>query len=444
MNAQLETVLAEVGRTVQADARRRQLVPEIQARLAHLEVRRRPRMGAWRLALGSATLCAAAAVAILVWRQRPLSFAIAGAQGTEAGREAGRKEAGQTEVGKIGTPLVAPVARALELRFSDGSAVTLPPRASAEVDALDGQGATLAIEDGTLEVSVVHRTRTHWQVRAGGYRIQVTGTRFAAGWDRRAQSLTVAMHEGSVLVSGPGLKEPVRVVTGQRLEASAGGANLGFEATHEIAAREEMPPLPDLSGPEGTSAAPGLAPAPPELPVSPPERPSATGRARHPEALAAHAGSPGSGDWRIQAARAQYHDALAAAVLEGWRAECARLGADDLVLLGDVARLAGDLNRAEEAYRAARRRFPQADRPTFALGLIAFEGRHDYRAAGDWFARYLRSFPRGPLAREAAGRLIESRLKAGDDGQARQAASSYLRAFPDGPHAALARRTVTP
>ena len=423
MNAELESVLADVGRTVTAEARRRQLVPEIQARLANFESRRaRPRGRGWSLALG-VSLCGAAA-AVLMLRPHTLSFAIAGTAGN----------------GQLGAALVAPNAQPLELRFSDGSAVTLPPRAAAHVDALDGQGATLAIEDGTLEVSVVHRARTHWQVRAGGYRIQVTGTRFAAGWDRRSQSLTVNMHEGSVLVSGPGLKEPVRVVTGQRLQASAGGANLGFEASHEIAAREEMPPLPDLSGPE--AAPPALAPVPLELPATPAERTPA--RARHPEALAAHAAAAMPGDWRIAAGRSQYHEALAAAVLEGWRAECGRLGADDLVLLGDVARLAGDLNRAEEAYRSARRRFPQADRPTFALGLIAFEGRHDYRAAGDWFASYLQSFPRGPLAREAAGRLIESRIKAGDDGQARDAAASYLRAFPDGPHAALARRTVTP
>jgi transmembrane sensor len=425
MNAELESVLAEVGRTVQAEARRRQLVPEIQARLAHLESRRvRPRALRWSFALGSAGLCAAAA-AILILRPQPLSFAIAGAAGN----------------GQVGASLVAPGAGPLELHFSDGSAVTLPPRAEAHVDALDGQGATLAIEDGTLEVSVVHRARTHWQVRAGSYRIQVTGTRFAAGWDRRSQSLTVNMHEGSVLVSGPGLKEPVRVVTGQRLQANAGGANLGFEASHDIAAREEMAPLPDLGG-EGATPAPTLAPVPIDLPA---ERNPAPARARHVEAMAVgRAGPSTAGDWRIQAARAEYREALAAAVLEGWRAECGRLGADDLVLLGDVARLAGDLNRAEEAYRSARRRFPEADRPTFALGLIAFEGRHDYRAAGDWFAGYLRSFPRGPLAREAAGRLIESRLRAGDDGQAREAATSYLRAFPDGPHAALARRTVTP
>ncbi len=238
MNAELESVLANVGRTVAAEARRQQLVPEIQARLAHLESRRaRPRALRWSFALGGMGLCAAAA-AILILRPHPLSFAVAGTAGN----------------GRVGASLVAPAARSLELSFSDGSAVTLPPSAAAHVDALDGQGATLAIEDGTLEVSVVHRARTHWQVRAGGYRIQVTGTRFAAGWDRRSQSLTVTMHEGSVLVSGPGLKEPVRVVTGQRLQANAVGANLGFEASHEIAAREEMPPLPEPAAPEGPTA----------------------------------------------------------------------------------------------------------------------------------------------------------------------------------------------
>ncbi len=153
-------------------------------------------------------------------------------------------------------------------------------------------------------------------------------------------------------------------------------------------------------------------------------------------------------DWRGLAARAQYRESLAAAVAElnggGWTAGCARLGADDLVLLGDVARLAGDLSRADEAYQSARRRFPSADRPTFALGLIAFEGRHDYGAAAGWFEAYLRRYPRGALAREAAGRLLESRLKAGDDAAARAAATTYLRDFPGGPHAELARRTVAP
>ena len=198
-----------------------------------------------------------------------------------------------------------------------------------------------------------------------------------------------------------------------------------------------MPSVPAARGPE-----PALAPPPTE--IAPPTERTSAPRARRVEAVAARAGTPINGDWRVQAARAEYHEALAAAVLEGWRAECARLGADDLVLLGDVARLAGDLDRAEEAYRSARRRFPDADRPIYALGLIAFEGRHNYKMAGDLFGSYLRSFPRGPLAREAAGRLIESRLKAGDDMEARRAATAYLHDFPGGPYAKLARRTVGP
>jgi TolA-binding protein len=425
MNGELESLMRDVGRVVEGEAQRQNMLPQIQARLAARRIRRSgPATIRWSFALASLAACAAAALIVL--HPRAISYAVSG-----------------VGEGKVGAPLVAPASAPLELRFSDGSAVTLPPRATAHVDALERDGATVAIEEGTLEVSVIHRARTHWQVQAGGDRIQVTGTRFAAGWDRASRALTVTMHEGAVLVSGPGLKEPVRVVTGQRLRASASGADLGLEDAPTPSAETQappaspVPPAPAARGPEPT-----LAPPPAE--TAPAAERAPAPRARRVEAVAAHAGAPIGGDWRVQAARAEYREALAAAVLEGWRAECARLGADDLVLLGDVARLAGDLDRGEEAYRSARRRFPDADRPIYALGLIAFEGRHNYKMAGDLFAGYLRSFPHGPLAREAAGRLIESRLKAGDDAEARRAAAAYLHDFPAGPHASLARRTVSP
>ena len=425
MNGELESVMRDVGRVVEGEAQRQNMLPQIQARLAARQLRRsRPAAVRWVFAFGSLAACAGAAFIYL--HPRAISYAVAG-----------------MGEGEVGAPLAAPASAPLELRFSDGSAVTLPPRATAHVDALERDGATVAIEEGTLEVSVIHRAHTHWQVQAGDYRIQVTGTRFAAGWDRGSRALTVTMHEGSVLVSGPGLKEPVRVVTGQRLRASASGADLGLE--NASAPSVEAEPTPTSAAPAAPAtreAEPALAPPPTE--IAPPTERASAPRARRIETVATHGGTPTGGDWRIQAARAEYRQALAAAVLEGWRAECARLGADDLVLLGDVARLAGDFDRADEAYRSARRRFPDADRPIYALGLIAFEGRHNYRMAGDLFAGYLRSFPRGPLAREAAGRLIESRLKAGDDAEARRAATAYLHDFPGGPHAALARRTVGP
>ncbi len=417
MSVELEALMRDVGRAVVGDAQRRNLIPQVPGAPG---VRRGapPRRAApWAWALAGAGACAA--LAAFVWlRPHPLSFAVAG----------------ETADGRVGAPIVAPPRAPLALSFSDGSAVTLPPRAAAHVDALENAGATVAIDEGTVEVSVIHRAHTRWQVRAGAYRIQVTGTRFAAGWDRHAQALTVTMHEGAVLVTGPGLPEPVRLVTGQRLRASASGVDLGLESAL-------APPAPSRDEPIATPPLPpeaALAPPPPE----PPAARGPTPRAHRAEAT--HGAASGAPDWRVAAAHANYSEALAAAVQAGWRGECARLGADDVVLLGDVARLAGDLPRAEEAYRAARRRFPGADRPVFAMGLIAFEGRHDYRAAADWFAGYLRAFPRGPLAREAAGRLIESRLKAGEDGEARAAAAAYLREFPGGPHTALARRTVHP
>jgi transmembrane sensor len=407
MNRELESLMRDVGRAVVGDAQRRNVLPQVQAGLAQ----RAPRTSSRRALLWAGALSAAACagVAVFAWKApHAVSFSVGG------------EPAG----GQVGAPIVAPPTAPLAVAFSDGSTVTLPPRTTAHVDALERDGATLALDDGTVEVSVIHRAHTRWQVRAGAYRIQVTGTRFAAGWDRRAQVLTVTMHDGGVTVVGPGIAEPIRVVTGQRLRASASGVDLGLEnVSASPPSRSEPPPPPPLA-PE-----PAAEPGPAHL-----------SRARHVEPT--RGTTTGLVDWRVAAARAEYPQALAAAVQAGWHGQCARLGADDLVLLGDVARLAGDLPRAEEAYRAARHRFPGADRPVFALGLIAFEARHDYHAAGDLFAAYLRAFPHGPLAREAAGRLIESRLKAGEGAEARAAGAAYLHDFPGGPHTALARRAA--
>ena len=147
----------------------------------------------------------------------------------------------------MGERLVASEAAPLSLRFSDGSQVTLPPRAQAHVDALDAHGATVALEEGTVDVAVVHRSHTRWSIRAGRYEIRVTGTKFSAGWDRRTDALTVTMREGSVEVIGPGMKAPARVVGGQRLRANGVTADkAGAEpevvvedATTTIAARQE-------------------------------------------------------------------------------------------------------------------------------------------------------------------------------------------------------------
>jgi hypothetical protein len=110
------------------------------------------------------------------------------------------------------------------------------------------------------------------------------------------------------------------------------------------------------------------------------------------------------------------------------------------MLLGDSARFARDATRADVAYRRALRRAPASERALFALGLVALDLRGDERGANQWFARYLRGFPNGPLAADASGRLLELAARRDDETAATAEASRYLRLAPDGPYAALARR----
>src|SRR6185436_8121505 len=89
----------------------------------------------------------------------------------------------------------------------------------------------------------------------GRYHIRVTGTRFSAGWDRKTDALTVTMHEGSVEVTGPGMKAPARVVTGQRLRAKDVSTDTQGQGQDEdpkvvvedatLAARAEAPVVKD-------------------------------------------------------------------------------------------------------------------------------------------------------------------------------------------------------
>src|SRR4029078_3196095 len=107
----------------------------------------------------------------------------------------------------------------------------------------------VALENGPVAVSGVHRKHTRWEIRAGRYHIRVTGTRFSAGWEPKADAAQVTMHEGSVEVTGPGMKAPARVVTGQRLRANdvsadthgPGAEPKGVVEDATLAARAEAP-----------------------------------------------------------------------------------------------------------------------------------------------------------------------------------------------------------
>jgi TolA-binding protein len=404
-------LLAEVASVQREQLRRADVLSDVRARVAAQPVRPRRASRLW-LAVPALAACGAAAFAVLVDRAPALTF---------------RAGAGNAAApGMVGVVLAARDDGELPLDFSDDSHVAIAPGGRLTVEAVAARGATLALERGRADVHVVHRAQTSWVVKAGPARVAVTGTRFWVGWDPAAEELTVEMREGSVVVTGaPGSAGSEMLRAGQTLRAS------------RLRGRFEIVEAP-AEAPEPAQA---LAPAP----VARASAPRAVRLAsRSAEPLLAPAPAPSPPSWRTLASGTHYAEALRAAEKAGFGQACDTLGAEDLVLLGDVARLAGDPERAEQAYRAARRRFPAVDRPAFALGLTAFEQRHRYAEAADWFQTYLRQYPSGPLAREAAGRLLEAWHRAGDDEHARQAAREYLARYPSGPHAALARQLLAP
>ena len=150
------------------------------------------------------------------------------------------------------------------------------------------------------------------------------------------------------------------------------------------------------------------------------------------------------GEWHDLAAAGRYADALAWVERSGFTEACRRATGEELLQLGDVARLAGNGSRARDAYLAARPKLAGGGRSAYVLGLVAFDNERDYPTAARWFETYLGEQPAGELRREASARRMEAWQAAGDLERARAAARDYLRDYPGGAQAALARTLARP
>lgn len=346
-----------------------------------------------------APIAAAAALILAVFAlRRPLALTVADAPAS------------------VGT-FVAADASAVPIRFNDGTEIAVLPNARARVVAVSHEGARIVLERGTVAARVVHRSGAEWHVAAGPFDVHVVGTRFEASWDPALEVFSVELLEGAVVVSGGMLDRGSRVSAGEtlRIDVRAGRMDLVKTIKPVATVTEPEPPAPSVVKIEPTPIAPPLA-APSALPRT----------------------------WQPLAASGKYNAALETAKQPGFTRECDHGTAADVVLLGDVARLAGDVTRAQEAYRAVRKRFAKsgyASTAAFSLGRLAFERQHAYAEAATWFETALREG--GPFARDAGGRLIEARKAAGDVAGARVAAHNYLERWPQGPHAALARGLVS-
>lgn len=282
------------------------------------------------------------------------------------------------------------------IAFDDGSSLRLARDGHARVAEVTPRGANVVLEDGSLDVDVVHREETSWQISAGPFAVHVVGTAFRADWSPSDESLTVSMREGVVLVSGACLDRPARVVAGASMQFSCRGVV-------RDASEPSAQPSANLAAAPAASAATSL-------------------------------GTPDAPDWRALVKRGDFARAYAALESSG---ELARVGAAEPAArleIADVARLAGHADVARAVLTALRSDHPSSD----AAAVAAFHlGRMSQgREAERWLRLYLDERPSGAFAREALGRLLE--LERGRP-EARATAERYLSLYPDGAHAPLAR-----
>lgn len=356
------------------------------------------------LALG---LAVAAAVVSMVRRERPLEYTVGG-----------RPES---------AGLIVTRERPSTLAFSDGSTIRLAPSSRARVTNLDADGAHVNVEDGAASLQVTHREHTDWTVHAGPFVVHVVGTAFDVAWDDTGAVFELHVREGSVSAEGPRLARRL-VRAGERLHIELTPAARTEQRVAVVQATQPTAPAapePAVSRRERTLRA--TAPVTETTPIisfSPPSAPTLP-------------------SWMELAAAGQPREAWAAAEAIGIDALLARLGADELLRLADLARRVGD-SRASRIYRVIRERFPStpaAGSAAFLLARLDAQGG-DLSSAARGLELYLDEQPRGRYRREALGRLVEVRVARGQRGEAEAAARRYLELHPDGPHAELARRVL--
>jgi transmembrane sensor len=336
-----------------------------------------------------------------------------------------------------GTPLVgawlgAPDTSTLPLEFSDGSRFELAPQSRARVVELAPALARVELASGSLNVHVVPGRGVGWHIDAGPFGVRITGTRFVVSYAPEGDAFELSVTEGQVELSGCMLGSGRKVATGQRVRASCSKRTLDVSYPG-VAASGSGP----AAAPRASGALPALPPS--EGPALAPPGDTEPPRPAPPSSAAA------AEDWLALARSGKYAEAHAAVEREGFEAASSRASAEALTLLAEVERHARKPRRAEEALLTLRRRFAgsnDAALAAFTLGRLEFDERHAYSAASEWFRTYLKERPRGVMAREALGRLIEASHRAKDAAGARALAERYLREYPTGPHAELASRLV--
>jgi hypothetical protein len=403
----LERLGEQLARELDAQRARATARAEVRERIAMLERAPRSLRPRAYAAAGAALFAAAAAAAL--WLRAPEPNALVASLG--AGREPVAVGA-WVEAPASGDPL--------SLTFSDGTRIELSPRTRMRVIDVDAHGAHVLLESGHAQVAVTPRPNASWRISVGPFAVRVIGTRFGVRWDPEADAFQLELIHGKVALSGCVFGSDYMPRVGQAINASCKRGHLNVH---------------DLSTPQPSASPPDVhVPVPAPSSLSTPNEPPPRAHPPRPKPAAKR-------DWRALATQGKHDEALAIARTAGLD----DVAAEDLTLLAETARNVGEDSTEEDALLLIRRRFAGTARAAlaaFALGRLEFDKRHAHEEAAQWFGIYLKEQPRGPLAREARGRLIEASLAAGERERARKLAAEYLSSYPSGPHATLARGLI--
>jgi|HubBroStandDraft_1064217.scaffolds.fasta_scaffold02923_13 transmembrane sensor len=356
----------------------------------------RAREGLWFVA---ATMAAAAAIAMWARPLGVLSFT------TPSGK------------GEVGAWLATDQSSEMPIAFSENTKIILRQDSRGRVETVGQKGAHFLIERGGIHAEVVHRTETDWRFLAGPFEVRVTGTALNVAWDPAREQLSVRVDHGSVVVHGPYLGDDQVVRTGELCLVDVPSKSMRL-----------------LSDADGYARDTHAADSPPAVTADPAPVPHASSNTApsdvHPAATA----------WSDLEGQGDYEGAYAAVQRAGAASLYRLASVDSLLELAKVGQLSGHRDMQRDALLAVRRRFAgsrQASLAAYELGRTT----PAVESAG-WFEAYLAEQPAGPLAREASGRLLEADSLAHNEPAARDAARRYLARYPDGPHAALARRAL--
>lgn len=367
--------------------------------------------------LGLAAL--AAVVAPIGWfaarRPGPLTFEVI--DGTVGA-------AGEIHQGHSGT----------RIHFSDGSDIALGREARAQVGDLAAEGGRIVLSNGRAHTFFVPRPHTRWQIVAGPYVVQVTGTIFDVQWSEGNQAFDIWLQKGSVRVSGPLIGDGIVVTHGHHL--------LTRVKDNKILLDSQAEPAEPLITPEAVVApeavpepAPVIGAASPVPPASKESTEDVAGIRGRSERAPVTAKS-----WSRRLARGDFEAVVAAAEHRGIDSVLSRGSLGQLSALADAARYTRRSRLAGRALVAERERFPDTSEgreAAFFLGNLSEDGG-DQHGAVSWYGRYLREDSSGTYAAQSLGRkmLIESD---GARTAARADAGDYLRRFPSGSYADAAR-----